>query len=390
LNSVELFAGAGGLAMGVAKAGFRHKAIIEWDKWACDTIQENKRRGVSTVKDWPDPFDGDIRDFDYSPFIEKIDLVSGGPPCQPFSLGGKHRGFRDDRDMFPEAARAVRELRPKAFVFENVRGLMRPAFTNYLEYIRLRLTYPEVTRRETEEWLDHLSRLERHHTGGTEKGLVYNVIIHDADAANFGIPQKRHRVFIVGFLEDLKVKWNFPKESHSLASLLWSQWVTDIYWDKHKVSRKDRPDTPTQFQKRVARLKWNGAVPPERPWKTVRDCLREKPNLPEPMEKEPAKGILNHELNPGARSYPGHTGSLLDLPSKALKAGVHGVPGGENMLAYYDGKVRYFTVREAARLQTFPDQYIFHGAWSECMRQLGNALPVDLAVEVARSIKVLL
>jgi DNA (cytosine-5)-methyltransferase 1 len=94
----------------------------------------------------------------------------------------------------------------------------------------------------------------------------------------------------------------------------------------------------------------------------------------------------NHTFQAGARVYKGHTGSPIDLPSKTLKAGVHGVPGGENMLVKPDGSVRYFTVREAARLQTFPDTYVFHGAWSETMRQLGNAVPVALGRTIASSV----
>ena len=96
--------------------------------------------------------------------------------------------------------------------------------------------------------------------------------------------------------------------------------------------------------------------------------------------------MSNHIVNPGARSYPGHTGSPLDEPAKTLKAGDHGVPGGENMLARPDGSIRYFTVREAARLQTFPDDYVFQGAWSEAMRQLGNAVPVKLAESIASAV----
>jgi len=90
----------------------------------------------------------------------------------------------------------------------------------------------------------------------------------------------------------------------------------------------------------------------------------------------------DHRYQPGARSYPGHTGSPLDEP-KTLRAGVH---GGENMLRRPDGSVRYFTVRESARLQTFPDEIIVHGSWSETMRQLGNAVPLDLAHAIARSV----
>jgi DNA (cytosine-5)-methyltransferase 1 len=108
--------------------------------------------------------------------------------------------------------------------------------------------------------------------------------------------------------------------------------------------------------------------------------------LPTPRVDRESKEFSNHRLNPGARAYPGHTGSPLDLPSKTLKAGVHGVPGGENMIAFEDGALRYLTVREAARIQTFPDTWHFEGAWSEAMRQLGNAVPVGLAEIVAKSV----
>jgi DNA (cytosine-5)-methyltransferase 1 len=114
----------------------------------------------------------------------------------------------------------------------------------------------------------------------------------------------------------------------------------------------------------------------------VRDAIGD---LPDPRRFQDSN-IPNHVLNPGARSYVGHTGSPLDEPAKTLKAGVHGVPGGENMLARPDGSVRYFTVREAARLQTFPDDFVFRGSWSENMRQLGNAVPVTLAETIARSV----
>lgn len=124
-------------------------------------------------------------------------------------------------------------------------------------------------------------------------------------------------------------------------------------------------------------------LPPDTlPWRTVRDALV---GLPDPKAKA-AKTIPDHRFQDGAKVYPGHTGSPLDLPAKTLKAGDHGVPGGENMLVREDGSVRYFTVREAARIQTFPDGYRFHGSWTETMRQLGNAVPVMLGRIVAASV----
>lgn len=119
------------------------------------------------------------------------------------------------------------------------------------------------------------------------------------------------------------------------------------------------------------------------PWRTVRDELA---GMPDPGV-DGCSGWHNHQHNPGARSYVGHTGSPLDEPAKTLKAGDHGVPGGENTLLKPDGSLRYFTVRESARLQTFPDEYVLHGAWTEAMRQLGNAVPVLLAEKIANRIK---
>jgi DNA (cytosine-5)-methyltransferase 1 len=318
----------------------------------------------------------DVRSIDYSAFAHDVDVVAGGPPCQPFSLGGKHRAFLDDRDMFPEAVRAVREVRPKAFIFENVKGLLRPAFSSYFEYITLQLTYPSFVRKPKEEWSRHLSRLEKHHTSA-KGNPEYKVVFRLLNAADFGVPQKRERVLIVGIRSDLNLSWSFPEETHSAAALWRDQWMTGEYWERHAISKRLRPDP---FQKpKLTELSLQ-----RKPWLSIRDGLH---GMPSPGDKAASKRFYNHVFIPGARSYPGHTGSPIDLPSKALKAGDHGVPGGENTVVLPDGTIRYYTIREAARLQTFSDDYIFQGSWTETMRQLGNAVPVLLAEVISRDIK---
>ena len=382
LKSVELFSGAGGLALGLEKTGWHHLALVERNEHACATIQLNTSRQHPLAKNWQ-LFPDDVRDVNYSHLENGVDLVAGGPPCQPFSLGGKHRAFNDSRDMFPEAVRAVRELHPRYFVFENVKGLLRESFATYFNYIVLQLSYPDVHRKPDENWPDHLGRLERVHTGGSENGLSYRVVYRLLNAADYGVPQYRHRVFIVGFRSDLGAEWSFPKATHSVDRLLWEQWVSGDYWNEHKISKRFRPKCPTRNALRVERLAADFALlsPPGERARTVRDALM---GLPDP--KDCGKTFANHEYRPGARPYPGHTGSPLDEPSKALKAGDHGVPGGENMMALPDGSCRYYTVRESARIQTFPDDYIFSGSWTESMRQIGNAVPVKLAEAVGASV----
>jgi DNA (cytosine-5)-methyltransferase 1 len=383
LTSVELFAGAGGLGMGLTRAGFRHVAVIERDQWACDTIRRNQARGHERVADWP-LFQGDVRDFDYDSLEDRIDVVAGGPPCQPFSMGGKHRAFRDGRDMFPAMAEVVRRLRPRAFIAENVKGLTRPAFADYFEYVRARLAYPEIARRPDEYWPDHLRRLRSHRRSASRSGLTYDVSFRVLNAADFGVPQKRERVFIVGFRNDLAKPTDaaapFPHSTHSLDALLVDQCVTGEYWDRHRIARTHRPAAS-----RVLLARLSGRVPTAgTAWRTVRDALAD---LPDPeFDPAAARRFLDHGFQAGVRFYPGHTGSVLDLPAKTLKAGDHGVPGGENALVRADGTGRYFTVRESARLQTFPDDYLLAGAWSEAMRQVGNAVPVTLARAVGETV----
>jgi DNA (cytosine-5)-methyltransferase 1 len=380
MKSVELFVGAGGLGIGVSQAGFESVAVVDWDRWACDTIRQNKARGLSPLDKWH-LTEGDVSLFKFKDLNHAVDLVTGGPPCQPFSLGGQHRAFLDKRDMFPQAVRAVRELKPRAFVFENVKGLTRSTFANYLEYIRLQLRHPDLVTRKEEPWLDHLARLEDYETRGRHDGLHYNVVMRVLNAADYGVPQRRERVFIVGFRADTGAEWHFPTPSHSQDALLWSQYRTNLYWDLHSVAKRNRPELG-RGASRAGLLRHR---PKDVAWQTVRDAIYD---LPDPeLKPSVSSRYHDHKLQPGARSYPGHTGSPLDEPAKTLKAGVHGVPGGENMLRRPDGSVRYFSVRESARLQTFPDEMIFHGSWTESMRQLGNAVPCKLGAAVAIQVR---
>lgn len=349
MRSVELFSGCGGLALGLARVGFHHDAMVEWNECAVATIKHNRERNLEYIVSWPISRK-DVREVDWKPYAG-ADLVAGGPPCQPFSIGGKHRGNNDDRDMWPQAIRAVREIRPSAFLFENVRGLLRPKFEGYLQSILEGLKAPDP-----------------------RSDLRYSTVVLKLNAADFGAPQKRHRVIIAGvkvgsggYLPELR-------PTHSRERLLWDQWVTGEYWRQHGQTRSLDDFEPGDAVA-VHKLRLTMVEPREKRWVTVRDALR---GLGEPDQRN------NHVYQPGARVYKGHTGSPLDEPAKALKAGDHGVPGGENMMVLASGAVRYFTVREAARLQGLPDEYQFPRSWSESMRQLGNAVPTQLAEGVGR------
>ncbi|MCC6341815.1 MAG: DNA cytosine methyltransferase [Bryobacterales bacterium] len=379
MRSVELFAGAGGLALGVSRAGFRHEAVVEWDQNACDTIRRNKESRVEHVVEWR-LHQADVKAFDFTCIADDIDLLAAGVPCQPWSIGGKHRGYEDDRNLFPDTIRAVVALRPKAILMENVKGLTRHTFANYFTYIQFMLEFPELRRRANEDWIGHRKRLEELASSGGKGygGLRYNVVPRLVNAANYGVPQRRERVFIAAFRSDLGIEWSFPDETHTQDALLVEQWHTGEYWDRHKVAKRHRPPRPAGVELRLR----EAPLFSRQPWLTVRDRIAD---LPDP-ESPSACSVFNHVFQPGARVYAGHTGSPLDEPAKTIKAGDHGVPGGENMIAFPDGRVRYFTVREAARIQTFPDNFVFASSWTENMRQIGNAVPVELGRVVADDI----
>lgn len=385
MRSLELFSGAGGLAIGLETAGFHHELVVEWDEDCYRTLLHNKERGVSPMSSW-NTIKADVGDIDYSTIQGTLDLIAGGPPCQPFSVGGKHKGQGDHRNMWPEAIRAVRELSPRAFLFENVQGLLRPAFVPYLEYMTLQLELPEICRKKSETWVEHSRRLQQeNHRPKSGLGLRYRVFVHPIDAASYGAPQRRRRVIIVGLRGDQKAQWELPQPTHSREALLWDQWVSEEYWNRHQIPSRKRPRLREETRRSVALLEKGGTRPSTLAWRTVRDAIGD---LPAP--RMASEVFPNHKVWPGARQYAGHTGSSLDEPAKTLKAGDHGVPGGENTLLLGNGSVRYFTIREAARLQGFPDDFIFPVSWTESMRQIGNAVPVQLTANFAQHLAIAL
>lgn len=369
MQSLEIFSGMGGLAKGLEDAGFKHAAFVEFNKHACSSLRANFDSGKV--------FEGDIRDFNLCS-LGQIDVVAGGPPCQPFSLGGKHKAHDDHRDMFPHAIRAIEQLTPKAFVFENVKGLLRTSFSDYFEYTLLRLTYPGFKPTGTNDWRGHLAMLRK--LGKAYPGVSYKVRHELLNAADYGVPQTRERVVIVGLRSDIGIEWEFPEKTHSQDRLLWDMHVSGDYWRRHGIeARVDQLDPKsTHAIAATLRGRYGMFEPESKPWQTVRDVLA---GVPDPQS---AHGIPDHMFRGGARSYPGHTGSYIDWPSKTIKAGGHGVPGGENMIRFENGGNRYYTVYEAKLIQTFPADFKVLGAWGEALRQIGNAVPVRLASVLGR------
>ena len=179
LTSVEICAGAGGQALGLEQAGFKHVALVEFEDRYCAALKRNR-------PDW-NIICGDVREFDGRPY-HGVDLLAGGVPCPPFSVAGKQLGADDDRDLFPEALRLVREIEPRAVMLENVRGLLDPRFNDYRNHI--------------------LSSLEE---------LGYRTQIRLLNASDYGVPQLRPRVVIVGIRQDVPEPFTYPKPSPGKA-----------------------------------------------------------------------------------------------------------------------------------------------------------------------------
>jgi DNA (cytosine-5)-methyltransferase 1 len=331
VKHIELFAGAGGLGLGCAQAGFDPFIYVENDKYCARTLRTNHRL---FGHDGPLIEDRDIREVSFKDLQTDIALLSGGIPCQPWSRGGLAKGIEDSRNLWPEFVRVLGDVMPQAFIIENVQGILRPQFRQYFGYLMNALKSPTVRRWGDEPWESHAKAVR--YAGGAPK-LHYDVKHIAVDAMNYGVPQHRKRVFIVGFRHDLGIDWKFDYQYHFGAfNHLW----------------------------------------------TLREAIG---HMPDPRT-DAAREYHDHVFVPGASVYRGHTPNVLDEPAKTVKAGVHGMPGGEGVVELDDGSIRYLTVRELARIQTFPDDYRFAGSRTQQVKQIGNAVPVKLAAYVAKSV----
>jgi len=379
------------MALGLHQAGFEHLAVNEIDGRSLETLSANlDRSALGEEPAWP-LLPGDVREQPWSAFTNQIALCAGGAPCQPFSLGGVHRGEVDRRNLWPAFIDVIRQTRPRAVLGENVRGLTRPAFAPYLDYVCDWLSLPHVAPGEDESWSSHHAKLKRELTTADlpddERYLVDRLVVC---AADYGVPQLRYRLFLVAIRADqapqwqhdapLGERWTWPIPTHSKNALLADQ-LFGSYWKVHSLPSREI-EMPRSREAAVRGARDQSAI---RPWRTLRDALKGRLDdenfisLPEPRNGIESPVVKNHVGIPGARLYKGHSGNALDWPAKTIKAGVHGVPGGEHVICLDDGSHRYMTVRECARVQTFPDSWVFEGPRTEASRQIGNAVPVRLA-----------
>jgi DNA (cytosine-5)-methyltransferase 1 len=326
-NSIELFAGAGGLAIGMEKAGFHHVLLNEIDKYACQTLRHNR-------PNW-NVVESDVHNVSFKEFRGKIDLLTGGFPCQAFSYAGNKGGFADTRGtLFFELARAVDEIQPAVFVGENVRGLFTHDNGKTLEVIR-----------------------------NTIKELGYTLVEpHVLKAILYQVPQKRERLFLVAIRNDLatKVAFAWPAPYHRIMTL------RDAFY-KGELFPTDVPKSDGQvYPKRKKEIM--EMVPMGGNWN----------NLPIEIQKEYLKGSF---LLGGGKTGIARRLSL-DEPSLTLTC----APAMKQTERCHPTETRPLTVREYARIQTFPDDWLFKGNQTAQYKQIGNAVPVNLAWAVGRSL----
>ncbi len=320
-NVIELFAGAGGLALGMEKAGLSCLALNEIDKHACATLRKNR-------PNW-NILEGDIRKIDFTQYKGKAEIVTGGFPCQAFSYAGKKLGFSDARGtLFYEFARAVKEIQPLICVGENVRGLLR------------------------------------HENGQTIEGMLsilddigYRVLTPRVLKAIFHrVPQKRERVLIIAIRKDVYIPYEFPKNHKEHYMLK----------DALKAGELFDSDVPDSIGMTYAKRKADilDQVPQGGYWR----------NLPLDLQKEYMKKSF---FLGGGKTGMARRMSW-DEPCLTLTCS----PAQKQTERCHPEETRPFTVREYARIQTFPDNWDFAGPMTSQYRQIGNAVPVNLAEEV--------
>ncbi len=326
-TSIELFAGAGGLALGLENAGFKHVLLNEIDRHATNTLKHN-RPHWNIIND-------DISHIDFTPYRDKIDLISGGFPCQSFSYAGKKKGFADTRGtLFFEFARAIQEVQPKILLGENVRGLKTHENGDTLETIK-----------------------------NTIKELGYSLIEPQVlKAIYYRVPQKRERLFLIAIRNDLVEKSDFswPSKHNRVMTLKDGLKAGELF--KTDVE-KSAGQTYPQRKKEIMDL-----VPAGGYWKDLSDEL----------QREYMKG-----------SYflgGGKTGVARRLswfePSLTLTCS----PAQKQTERCHPEETRPLTYKEYARIQTFPDDWEFQGSLTNKYKQIGNAVPVNLSHAVGSSI----
>jgi DNA (cytosine-5)-methyltransferase 1 len=326
-NSIELFAGGGGLALGMAKAGFHHVLLNEFDTTACKTLKQNR-------PDWT-VIDGDVRHIDFTPLRGKVDFISGGFPCQAFSYAGKQAGFSDTRGtLFFELARAVSEIQPMVFMGENVKGLISHDEGRTLSTIRKAIAELGYTLVEPR----------------VLKAIMYQV------------PQKRERLILIAIRNDLadKVQFHWPSPYERIVTLRDALYKSVIF--DSDVPESEGASYPEKKRK-VLEL-----VPQGGDWR----------DLPEEIAREYMGGSWN--LGGGKTGMARRLS--LDEPSLTLTCS----PCQKQTERCHPLETRPLSVNEYARIQTFPDDWHFQGAAAAKYKQIGNAVPVNLAWAVGRSL----